>query len=39
MLYQVCAVIIDGVGAVLKVCTMIEETLNEFEIYCTNRLE
>jgi hypothetical protein len=30
VLYRVCAVIFDGVGAVLKFCTMIVETLNEF---------
>jgi hypothetical protein len=35
--YWVRAVIIDGIGAVLKVCAMIEETLIEFEIYCANR--
>jgi hypothetical protein len=33
--YRVCAVItIDGVGVVLKVCAMIEETSSQFEIYC-----
>jgi hypothetical protein len=36
--YRVCGVIIDGVGAVLKVCAIIEETVSEFEIYCANRL-
>jgi hypothetical protein len=36
--YRVCAVRTDGVGAVSKVCTMIEETLSKFEIYRTNRL-
>jgi hypothetical protein len=30
--YRVCAVITDGVGAVLKFCAKIEETLSEFEI-------
>jgi hypothetical protein len=36
--YRVCAVAIDGVGAILKVYAMIEETLSEYEIYCVNRL-
>jgi hypothetical protein len=36
--YRVCAFVIDGVEAVLKVCTMTEETISEFEIYCANRL-
>jgi hypothetical protein len=38
MQYWVCTVITNGVGAVLKVCTVIEETLSEFKIYCANRL-
>jgi hypothetical protein len=36
--YRVFAVVINGVGMVFKVCTAIEETLNEFEIYCGNIL-
>jgi hypothetical protein len=36
--HRVYAVIIDGVGAVLKVNAMIEETLSEFEIFCANIL-
>jgi hypothetical protein len=37
--YPVCAVTIDGAGAVLKACAMIGETLREFEIYYANRPE
>jgi hypothetical protein len=31
--YPVSAVIINGIGVVLKVCAMVEETLSEFDIY------
>jgi hypothetical protein len=36
--YQVFTVIIDIVGAVLKVCTVIKEILSFFEIYYADRL-
>jgi hypothetical protein len=36
--YPAGTTIIDSVGAILKVCTVIEETLLEFEIYYANIL-
>jgi hypothetical protein len=36
--YRICAVIVIGAGAVLKICTQTEETLSEFEIYCADAL-
>jgi hypothetical protein len=35
--YWVRTVIIDGIGVVFKFCTVIEETLSGFEMYCVNR--